>query len=74
MKDMKAMLSKKKDGKKDNKKAAKRKVLEEMHKMASDMMTGDMKKVTVAAKDDKGLMAGLEKAEEILKKKKHEDS
>lgn len=61
-----------KDKKKDHKKMAKRKVLEDMHKMASDMMGENMQKVSVMAKDKEGLMKGLEKAEDILKKKKDE--
>lgn len=58
--------------KKDGKKMAKMKVLKDMHKMASDMMGGDMQKVSVMAKDKKGLEAGLEKAKDLLKKKKEE--
>jgi len=59
--------------KESNKKKGKMCALKELSKVASDMMGDDMnsmKKVTVAAKDDKGLMSGLEKAEELLKKKK----
>lgn len=60
----------------DKKKKAKMNALKELHKMASDKMSedmGDLQKVTVAAKDKKGLKAGLEKAEEILSKKKDEE-
>lgn len=60
----------------DKKKMAKMKVLKDMHKWASNKMSDDMgelQKVTVAAKDKKGLKAGLEKAEEIIGKKKDEE-
>ena len=50
--------------KKDHKMMAKRKALESL------MGGGDMQKVSVMAKDKKGLEAGLEKAKELLKKKK----
>lgn len=52
---------------------AKRNMLQELKKMASGMLGEDlkgkmdgMKKVTVAAKDDESLKAGLKSAEEIL--------
>lgn len=60
----------------DKKKSAKMNALKELHKMASDQMSddmGDLQKVTVAAKDKKGLKAGLEKAEEIISKKKDKE-
>jgi len=52
-----------------NKKKGKMSALSELRDMASSMMGGDMdelKKVTVAAKDKKGLKKGLEKAKQIL--------
>lgn len=58
-----------KDKKKSNKAIGKMSALKGLHKMASDMMGSDlsgMKKVTVAAKDKKGLKAGLKKAEDIV--------
>jgi len=52
---------------------AKRNMLQELKKMASGMLGEDlkgkmdgMKKITVAAKDDDSLKAGLKSAEEIL--------
>lgn len=63
----------KKNKKEDKKSSAKIKgkmsALKGLHKMASDMMGGDLKglkKVTVMSKNKKGLKAGLEKAEELL--------
>lgn len=57
----------------DMKKEAKSKMLQELKKMATDMMGGElkgkmdsMKKVTVAAKDDKGLEKGLDKAKDMV--------
>ena len=67
---------KKKDS---NKKKGKMAALSGLRDMASKMMGDDldkMKKVTVMAKDKKGLKAGLDKAEDMLtskKKKKDED-
>ena len=58
-----------KDKKKSNKAIGKMSALKGLHKMASDLMGSDlssMKKVTVAAKDKKGLKAGLKKAEDIV--------
>lgn len=43
--------------------------LKGLHKMASDMMGSELsgiKKVSVVAKDKKGLKKGLQKAEEIV--------
>lgn len=58
-----------KDKKKSSKAVGKMAALKGLHKMASDMMGGDlasMKKVSVMAKDKKGLKAGLKKAEEVV--------
>lgn len=56
---------------------AKMKMLQELKKMATDMMSGDLKgkmdglkKVTVAAEDEHGLQKGLDKAKEILGQEK----
>ena len=60
---------KKKEEKVSSKKKGKMAALQGLHKMASDMMKGDlagMKKVSVMAKNKKGLKKGLEKAEEML--------
>ena len=61
---------KKKDEKKPSSKMkGKMAALKGLHKMASDMMGADMKgmkKVTVMAKDKKGLKKGLDKAEDII--------
>lgn len=61
---------KKKDEKKPSSKMkGKMAALKGLHKMASDMMGADMKgmkKVSVMAKDKKGLKKGLEKAEDML--------
>jgi hypothetical protein len=46
--------------------------LKELHGIASQMMGDDfseLQKVTVAAKDKKGLKKGLEKAKELISKK-----
>lgn len=62
--------------KKDSKKMAKMEALKELRKMAMDSMSddmGSMEKLTIAAKDKEGLKEGLEKAEEMLEKKKDED-
>lgn len=61
----------KKDKKEKSSSKAKGKMaaLKGLHKMASDMMGADMagmKKVSVIAKDKKGLKKGLNKAEEIV--------
>lgn len=53
-------------------KAGKMCALKELRDVASSMMgddMGELKKVTVAAKDKKGLKEGLEKAKELLKRK-----
>jgi len=58
-----------KENKPSNKKKGKMAALSELRDMASNMMGGelaDLKKVTVAAKDKKGLKAGLNKAKEII--------
>jgi hypothetical protein len=73
---MEKMMDKKKEGKKADKKAAKMDVLKNLHEMASGMMgdkLSEMKKVTVAAKDDEGLEKGLEKAKEMVKKKEDDE-
>lgn len=63
-------MAKKEEKKKVSSKAkGKMSALKSLHKMASDMMGADMagmKKVSVMAKDKKGLKKGLEKAEEIV--------
>lgn len=59
--------------KESNKKKGKMAALSELRELASSMMgddLGEMKKVTVAAKDKKGLKKGLETAEKMLDKKK----
>lgn len=59
----------KKDKMSPNAQKAKLSVLKDLHKQASDAMTGDlkgMKKVTVAADSKDGLKEGLEKAEDML--------
>ena len=76
--DMKAM---KKKGKELDPlhKEAKMGILKDIHKMASDAMSGDvkgLKKVEVAASDKAGLEQGLDKAKEMLAEadeEKHED-
>lgn len=78
MKEMMEKMMKNKSEKKGvDKKSAKMDVLKALKEMASGMMGSDldeMKKVTVAAKDDEGLTEGLEKAKELLdSKKKDED-
>lgn len=60
---------KKNDKKPSSKMKGKMAALKGLHKMASDMMGADMKgmkKVSVIAKDKKGLKKGLEKAEDII--------
>jgi hypothetical protein len=60
---------KKEDKKSSNKAKGKMAALKGLHKMASDMMGSDlagMKKVSVLAKDKKGLNKGLDKAKQIL--------
>jgi hypothetical protein len=68
MKDLKDILGKK--AKLDPmEKDAKLAAIKGMRKMAGDMMADDMKsmkKVTVAAPDQEGLEAGLEKAKEVV--------
>lgn len=72
MKDLKDMLSKKKEGKKpldENYKSAKGGILKDLMKEMSSEMGGQMKglkKVTVAAPDSESLSEGLEKAKEML--------
>lgn len=60
----------KKENKKPSSKAkGKMAALKGLHRMASDMMGEDMasmKKVSVMAKDKKGLKKGLEKAEKMI--------
>lgn len=75
----KELLKKKaKEGKTISPEKAKEKmsVLEELSSMMggemADKLKG-MKKVTVAAKDDEGLKAGLEKAEEVLDEKEEDE-
>lgn len=59
---------------KERKRKAKMDVLEKIREMLKEMDLEDfkhsMKKVTVAAENDKGLLEGLDKAKEIIKKKK----
>jgi hypothetical protein len=60
---------KKKESKKSAKAVGKMSALKGLHKMASDMMGSDLKgikKVSVIAKDKKGLKKGLEKAEDMI--------
>jgi len=66
----------KKDKKMSMDKLAKMDLLKSLRKMAMDMINeggeeemDSLKKVTVAAKDEEGLKAGLEKAEDILESK-----
>jgi len=59
----------KKDDKMSVKAKGKMSALKGLHGMASEMMGDDlknMKKVTVMAKNKKGLKKGLDKAEELL--------
>jgi len=61
----------KKDSKPSNKVKGKMAALQGLHKMASDMMgsdVADMKKVSVLAKDKKGLKKGLKTAEKLVDK------
>jgi len=64
----------KKDKKEQSNKAkGKMAALKELHGIASQMMGDDfseLQKVTIAAKDKKGLTKGLDKAKELLSKKK----
>lgn len=65
-----------KHDKKDKAKMAKMEALKELHGMASKAMSDDMdelQKVSVMAKDKDGLSEGLEKAQELLRKKSEED-
>lgn len=66
----------KKEKKMSMDKMAKMDLLKSLRKMAMDMINeggeeemDSLKKVTVAAKDEEGLKAGLEKAEDILESK-----
>lgn len=66
----------KKDKKSSSKKVGKMAALKGLHKMASDMMGADvagMKKVSVMAKDKKGLKKGLDMAEKMVGKKDKEE-
>ncbi len=50
-------------------------LMKSLRKLASDSMADElkgMKKVTVAAEDDKGLLEGLDKAEDVLEEKTEE--
>ena len=69
MKEVIEKMTKKKEGKKADKKAAKLSTLQALSDSMGEMMGGNVKKVTVSAKDDKGLRAGLDMAEKVLKKK-----
>ena len=63
------MAKKEKESKKSSKVVGKMAALKGLHKMASDMMGSDlagMKKVSVMAKDKKGMKAGLKKAESMM--------
>lgn len=74
LKDLMSLLEEKMDKKPMNEKCirAKMDVLEELIGKASDKagdsITGDLQKVTVAAKDKQGLEKGLEKAQEMVEK------
>ena len=55
---------------------AKMEVLKQLHQMASELLSGemdqpmdDMEKVEVMASDEEGLEAGLEKAQELMRKR-----
>lgn len=59
----------KKEKKQSNKAKGKMSALKGLHKMASDMMGNDMssmKKVSVMAKDKKGLEKGLDTAKKMM--------
>lgn len=59
----------KKEKKQSNKAKGKMSALKGLHKMASEMMgsgLSGMKKVSVMAKDKKGLKKGLDKAEDMI--------
>ncbi len=76
MKELMEMLKNKKKAKKSPSMDSKMEVLKELQDMLSGVMGEDLselKKVTVAAKDKKGLKAGLEKAEEMLGSESEED-
>ena len=76
MKELMEMLKNKKKAKKTPNMDSKMEVLQELQDMLSGVMGEDLaelKKVTVAAKDKKGLKAGLEKAEEMLGSESEED-
>ena len=68
MKEVIEKMTSKKEGKKADKKAAKLSTLKALSDSMSEMMGGNLKKVTVAAKTNKGLKAGLEKAEDLMEK------
>jgi len=73
MKDMKEekMMKKGKSSKKEGKMCA----LKELRDMMTGMMgsdLADLKKVTVAAKDEEGLKAGLKKAKQLLDEEEDE--
>jgi len=62
-------MKKEKDKKPSSKSKGKMAALKGLHKMASEMMGADManmKKVSVIAKDKKGLKKGLNKAKQML--------
>lgn len=66
----------KKDKKDEMSKMAKMDALKELRELASKAMSDDMdemQKVSVMAKDSEGLQEGLEKAKELLGKKKMEE-
>lgn len=69
MKELMEKMMKKKEGKKADKKAAKLDTLKALSDSMSDLMGGNLKKVTVAAKDEKGLKEGLDKAKELMDNK-----
>jgi len=69
MKELMEKMMAKKNGKSADKKQAKMSTLKNLRDEMSKMMSGEMdglKKVTVSAKDNKGLEAGLKKAKEML--------
>lgn len=69
---MRMMKMKKKSNMSDSEQEAKTSVLENLRDSMSDQMgkkLGGMKKVTVAAPDEEGLEAGLDKAKELVEAK-----
>lgn len=76
MKDLKELMKKKAmkgEFMDEKKRSVMHELLNEMDEMANESLTKGMKKVTVAAKDEEGLKAGLEKAEEMVEEKMGEE-